>query len=296
MTFSKPLLATASALGLMMAAACTEASDSGTVAEYVTPAGQAEQFAEAGDLDTDTMETEGEVQERAETTAAEPDSDFQFGERTMADAASAAQSEYIDEAQAVMPEVEAMPREVFRLASDQIEASRLIGASLVNGSGDEIAEVADVWLGEGRGEVALLVRNGGLLGFGGDLHRMSFSDVEIVPASEAEGELIVRTASSELDELPAFEQERANDYRLASEVLGSIAPVSFSGESARVNELILTEDGELRYAVISPGIVSPEPLVVDGGALTVSEGDGEGALLLNVSEEDLAEAPTFPVI
>ncbi|MFN7056388.1 hypothetical protein [Hyphomonas sp.] len=206
-----------------------------------------------------------------------------------ADIASAEDEMFMEEP--VMQE--ASLREAYQLAEGELVASWLMGASLVNGTGEELAQVADVWLGEDGAESALVIRDGGVAGFGGNLHLLAFKSAEFLPASMTESEFIVRTEMTDLSALPAFEQQAFNDYRLASEVMGTIAPMSFSGEGARINELILSDDGELRYAVISPGIIADEPLVVESRVLAVSQGDSDGEVVLDVTEEDLAAAPVW---
>lgn len=77
-------------------------------------------------------------------------------------------------------------------------------------------------------------------------------------------------------------------------MIGSTAGVSFSGEPARINDLILTNTGEARYAVISPDLVSISQIVVDANAITVDPGDTDGGLVLDLDAHTFAAAPEYP--
>jgi hypothetical protein len=143
----------------------------------------------------------------------------------------------------------------------------------------------------------MILRDGGVAGVGGDLHAVDFQTAAIVADAETSGDepnVIVNYTGETLKTLPKFEQASADDYRLASEMIGTTVAVSYSGDSARINDLILTNTGETRYAVISPDLVSIEQIVVNADAITVAEGDADGALTLDLTEETFAGAPEYP--
>lgn len=189
-------------------------------------------------------------------------------------------------------------RQAFQLASGEIEASDLIGASIHNAAGDKIATVSDIWLAASGGAPMIVVREGGVAGVGGELRTVAFTEAAIAPDPETVGDeprVIVQYTGETIKNLPKFEQASADDYRLASEVMGTMAAISYTGETARINDLILTSTGEARYAVISPDLVSMDQVVVDARALTLAEGDADGTLVLDLTAEDIAVAPEYPV-
>lgn len=190
-------------------------------------------------------------------------------------------------------------RQVFMAAADEMEASDLIGASVHNAAGEEIATVADIQLAEAGGSPKIILRDGGVAGVGGELRMIAFNAADIVPDPETDGDepnLIVQFTGETLKTLPKFEQAVADDYSLASEVIGTTAPLSFSGDSVRINDLILTRTGEAKYAVITPDLVSTEQIVVEAKALKVAQGDTdeEGALTLDLTADALSAAPEYP--
>ncbi|HAY05576.1 MAG TPA: PRC-barrel domain-containing protein [Hyphomonas sp.] len=186
----------------------------------------------------------------------------------------------------------------FQLASGEVEASDLIGAAIYDASGEQIATVSDIWLAGSGAAPMIVVREGGVAGAGGELHTVAFTETTIAPDPDTVGEepkVIVQYTGETIKTLPKFEQASADDYRLASEIMGTMAAIAYTGENARIHDLILTPAGEARFAVISPDLVSMNQVVVDARALTIAEGDTDGALVLDLTAEDIAVAPEYPV-
>ena len=185
----------------------------------------------------------------------------------------------------------------YMLASGEHEASDLIGASVHNPAGEEIATVADIWLGANGSAPMIVLRDGGVAGVGGKLRTVAYSAATIAADPDTSGDepdVIVRLTDETLETLPEFEQVDDNDFRLASEMIGTTVGVSFSGGSARINDLILTNTGKARYAVISPDLVSIDQIVVDANAITVAQGDTDGGLVLDLDAQTFAAAPEYP--
>lgn len=184
-------------------------------------------------------------------------------------------------------------RAEYRLAQGEIEASDLIGASVRNGADEEIATVADLYLGEDGASPVILIRDGGVAGVGGDLRQIAFNSATVTAPANEEPEVRVQIAEENLETLPSFEQDGMNDYRLASEIMGATTPVSFREDDVRITDLILTNSGELRYAVISPSLASTDQFVVRANAIRVAEGDGDGDVILDMDEAEFDEAPMY---
>lgn len=184
-------------------------------------------------------------------------------------------------------------RAEYRLAQGEIEASDLIGASVRNGADEEIATVADLYLGEDGASPVILIRDGGVAGVGGELRQIAFNSATVTAPANDEPEVLVQIAEETLETLPSFEQDGMNDYRLASEIMGATTPVSFREDDVRITDLILTNSGELRYAVISPSLASTDQFVVPANAIRVAEGDSDGDVILDMDEAEFDEAPMY---
>ena len=124
---------------------------------------------------------------------------------------------------------------------------------------------------------------------------MSFDEATITPQADSdEPEVFVTLAEASLETLPTFEQEEMNDYRLASEMIGSSPALAFNGETVRIADLILTASGEPRYAVVSPSLVSTDLFVVEINAVTLAQGDGgENEIVLDIDAETYNTAPAY---
>lgn len=255
----KPLLYATSAIALMIGtAACTEASSDAQTASY---------------------ETQG-----AETPAATPDQATdeyagKYQEMTRAD---------------IKDDTATAQRATFVLSADEILASDLIGASIQNPAGDEIATVADVWIG-GDGDTPMLIaRKGGVAGVGGTLHAVSFDDAKIVPvAGDDEPDVRVTYSDATLDALREFKQDGLDDFRLASEIMGTTASLTFSDDLARVNDLVLKTDGEPEYILVADGVAGMDQYVLDADTLRIEQGDGDGTLVIDTDQDTFANAKLF---
>lgn len=246
----KPLLFTASAIALMMGAAAC--TEANSHAETVPPVS-------------------------AETAAATPD---QVKDQQTADLEEMTRAE-----------IEPVEREQFTLAPDELLASRLIGSEVLNPMGDEIATVADVWIGEPGDTPKLIIRDGGVAGVGGTLHAIGFEGALIEPtANDDEPDVRVTYSEASLAGLPEFEQNGVDDFRLASEAMGTTASLAFGDDLARVNDFVITVDGTPEYAVISDGLAGMTNYVIDADALTIEQGDGDGTLVIDLDADAFANA------
>ncbi|MBI1401234.1 hypothetical protein [Hyphomonas sp.] len=163
-------------------------------------------------------------------------------------------------------------RQTFQLASGEFAGSDLIGASVHIAAGEEIANVADIRLAEVGLEPMIILRDGGVAG---ELHTIGFQDATIVPDPDTSGDapnLMVQFSGQTLKTLPVFEQPKADDYTFASEMMGTNATITSSGETARIHDIVLTNTGEARFAVISPVVLNPEQIVVNANSILVSQG------------------------
>lgn len=96
-------------------------------------------------------------------------------------------------------------RQTFTLASGEVEASDLIGASVHDANGEEIATVADVWLADAGSVPKRVLRDDGMAGLGGDLHAVDFQTAAIVADADTAGDepnAIVNYAGDTLKTLP----------------------------------------------------------------------------------------------
>jgi hypothetical protein len=185
----------------------------------------------------------------------------------------------------------------YTLASGEHEASDLIGAAVHNSAGEEIATVSDVWFGTNGAAPMLVVRDGGVAGIGGDLRTLAYDVAMIQPDPEdvdGEPDVFVKMTGETLSTLPEFEQASADDFRLASEMIGATVAIAYNGESARINDLILSETGEARYAVIATDLAASDQVVIDADNITLAEGASDGELVLDVDAETLSAAPAYP--
>jgi len=183
------------------------------------------------------------------------------------------------------------PRPVFVLASDEVLASDLIGAPVRNPVGDDIATVADIWIGEDGDAPKLIIREGGVAGVGGTLHAIAFDTATIEPvAGDDEPEVRVTYSEDSLEGLPEFKQDGLDDFRLASEAIGTTASFNSGDAVVRVNDFVMKHDGTPEYVVVADGMAGAEQYVISSDALQIEQGDGEGTLVVDMTTDDFARA------
>jgi len=185
----------------------------------------------------------------------------------------------------------------YALDSGEYEASDLIGASVHNPGGNEIATVADIWFGSAGSAPMFVLRDGGVAGVGGELRTVVYTAATIREDTATTGDepnVIVALTDETIENLPAFDQASDDDFRLASEIIGASVEIAANGETGRINDLILSKAGKARYAILAPTLASTDQLVVDATAITVAQGDAEGELVLDIDARAFAAAPAYP--
>ncbi len=104
----------------------------------------------------------------------------------------------------------------------------------------------------------------------------------------------VTYSQASLEGLPVFEQDGLDDFRLASEAMGTTASLTSGDNLARVNDFIMKTDGTPEYVVLSDGLAGMTKYVVDADALTIEQGDGDGTLVIDLDADALAHAKVLP--
>ena len=214
-----------------------------------------------------------------------------------ADAEAASEAANLDDAvPATMGEVdrEVAASPAYTLGASEFEIDELLGEEIYGADRKSIARVADLKLdGDGRIE-SIIFANGGLEGLGSEHGEIRFDAVTLTLDKEGEPRVRVEFGEDALDAVTKWSQEGANDYSLASELIGTTAPLAASEDSARLIGMIADLDGSVTQLLVAEGpideIVS-KPKVIDIAKLTRSP-DGT-AISLDITEAMLERAPTY---
>lgn len=186
-------------------------------------------------------------------------------------------------------------RQAFMLGTDEVLASDLMDAGVQNQAGEQVAKVADVWLGANRSSPVLIIQDDGLTGLGGQRYMASFSEVTMTPTT-GQGEepnVMIQLRGDSIETLPEYEQDGLNDYTLVTEMIGTTAEFTERDDSARIDDLILSTSGEPRYAVVSEGLLSTDQIVIDADNIIRAEGDSDGELVITISEDVFEQAEAY---
>lgn len=183
----------------------------------------------------------------------------------------------------------------------EISGKEILGEGVYDETGERIARVDDLLIGaDGRAEKFILL-SGGVFGFAGERGAVDYNRVQLkLEMDDYDDDMDVRVSMNEAAKEAAaeFEQEGFDDYRLASELIGAkidLASVEGEDDDAVINDLIFTADGRVKYVIVQESVISSigagERYAVDYAKLDVAQGDG--GLLLNVTEEELEATPRY---
>lgn len=189
-----------------------------------------------------------------------------------------------------------LDRPVYVMAASEMKASSLIGDNIIGANGETIATVADILIGRDMGPGQIVFRDGGVLGIAGELGTLPFSAVSVTMDTDGEPMVSAALVDESLEGVAEFEQDGMDDFRLASELIGTNAELAVADTYSRITDLIISSDGSVKQAVVTDGIsgvASTERLVIDFDAITVVQGDSEGEVMINRTSEQLKMAPVF---
>lgn len=184
--------------------------------------------------------------------------------------------------------------DLYELAMDEYRATNLIGAQVFGPSGEEIATIADVKLDLFSGDAtAIILRDGGTLGLGGELVQLSPDRATINWSEDGEANAFINLDEDALESLASFEQDGMNDYSLASELIGTEADLAGTDQSVRIFDIVMTKDGSAEWIAVTDGIegrFADTAAVIPFDTLQVAQGDGDGAVTLETDMPTIESA------
>ena len=189
-----------------------------------------------------------------------------------------------------------MARPAYLMAAGEFKASDLIGDNIVGADGETIATVADVLIGKDMSPSHIVFRDGGILGVAGDLGTLPFSAVKVKLDADGEPTISAALVDESLEGAAEFEQDGLDDYRLASELIGTNAELAVTDTYTRITDLIISSDGSVKHAVVTDGmsgVASADRLVIAFDAITVVQGDSNGEVMVNMTPEQLETSPVL---
>ncbi len=204
-----------------------------------------------------------------------------------------------------LPAAKAPDVKVSYLGATDISAKALLGEEIYGDKGESVAHVDDILIGNDGSADRVVYVTGGVAGVGGKKSTIEFDTVRISiddPASAVDVNdplLRLSLTADQLKAAPDFVQDGADDYRLASELLGAtidLAALPGDNGEAIIDDLIMTKDGRVKDVIVQRSMMGAigggDRYAYDFSLLSIEEGDG-GGLALNVTEEQLNGANKF---
>ncbi|MFC7292688.1 PRC-barrel domain-containing protein [Hirschia litorea] len=181
-----------------------------------------------------------------------------------------------------------MNKPYFQMLTTEFEMSEMIGEDIHGENGEEIASVSDLIIGDDGRIESIVFANGGIAGLGTKYGKLNYDEATVTLDEENEPRVRMSMTSDALAAISSWEQDKANDYRLASELMGTNAQYAASDEKARITDLVANLNGEVRYALVSASpleALTDERYVVDFDKVKIAQGDSDGELQLDLTKE-----------
>ncbi len=189
-----------------------------------------------------------------------------------------------------------MKKPYFQMLTTEFEMSEMIGEDIHGENGEEIASVSDLIIGDDGMIQSIVFANGGIAGLGTKYGTLNYNEATVTLDEENEPRVKMSMTSDALAAISPWEQEKANDYRLASELMGTNAQYAASDEKGRITDLIANLNGEVRYALVSESpmaALTDERYVVDFKKVKTAQGDSEGELQFDLTKEMISASMLY---
>ena len=257
------MITTAAAALLMGAAACSQAADDIELGE--ANYGESQSAEAANETDPSNAEMASNEAGQAEVNGNLMDAD---------------------------PEMAPRDAGITYLADSELSAGNLIGAKVTGATGEDIATVDDLLINAGGEVESVIFRSGDFIDIVGTKGALPYSAVDLTMAADADPRFSVGMTEEAIQEVAEFEQDGLNDYRLASEIMGTTAAFVNSNDSVRIRDIILSQDGTVQYAVISDPLMLDDMRTIGFDRIQVEQGDG-GLVVVDAAKADLTSMPRF---
>ncbi|WP_300394650.1 PRC-barrel domain-containing protein [Henriciella sp.] len=177
------------------------------------------------------------------------------------------------------------------LAENELSAEEMMGAKVIGSTGEDIATVDDLLI-NADGEVeSFIFKSGDFLDVTGEKVHLPYDEVDIMMAADQEPRFSVSMTEEAIQNVAEFEQDGLNDYRLASEMIGTTASFMNSDQDARIRDIVVDDGGTVQYAVISDPL-GDDLRQLKFDRIEVEQGDG-GGIVINASKADMETMPMF---
>ena len=220
--------------------------------------------------------------------------DVQVAEAPYEETQTAEQTNGTDMTEMDMAEAkgDAMEAEVVYLADTDVSAEELTGAKVIGVNGEDIATVDDLLINSDGKVESIIFKSGDFLDITGKKGAISYDQVDLTITADNEPRFTVGMTEDAIQNVAEFEQDGMNDYRLASEMIGTTANFTRSDDSTRIRDIIVGQDGTVEYAVVSDPLMMEDMRQLDFSLIQVEQGDG-GKIVIDAAKTDFEMMPVF---
>ena len=192
----------------------------------------------------------------------------------------------------MMDDADVVDVETVYLASGELSAGELIGAEVMGVDGEKIATLDDLLINPDGSIDTVVFRSGDFVDLIGTKGALAYDQLDLTMTDDNEPGFTVGMTEDAIQQVAEFDQDGLNDYRLASEMIGTQADFLNSDESVRINDIIISPEGEAKYAVVSESALPGDERQLAFNRISVEQGDG-GSIVIDASAQDFDMMPIF---
>lgn len=140
------------------------------------------------------------------------------------------------------------------LQSTDVSAKHLLGEGIIGTDGDRVARVDDIVIGDDGRAKSVVILSGGVLGLGGSKGELAYNSLGLDIREDNEPRVTTSLSEETVKSIKPYNSDQS-DVTLATEMIGSIAALRDSDEQVRINDVILSPEGEVKHVIVSDGML-----------------------------------------
>ncbi|WP_425409014.1 hypothetical protein [Hyphococcus sp.] len=186
-----------------------------------------------------------------------------------------------------------------KVGARSMSVKELLGEGIHGVDGDRIARIDDLVIGANGQIQDVVFLSGGVFGLGGKRGALDYNTIDIAMEEDREPVVNISLTEEAIQSAVEYETEEMNDYSLASELIGAEVDLTRTSEDNEddvvVNDIIIADSGVIEHLIVQNNIIggigAGEKHAVAYSKLSVAQGDG--GLVLDMTQAELDAAPTF---
>lgn len=140
------------------------------------------------------------------------------------------------------------------LQPTDVSAKHLLGEGITGTNGDRIARVDDIVIGDDGQARSVVILSGGVLGLGGSKGELAYNTLDLDIREDHDPRVTTSLSEETVKSIKPYNSDQS-EATLATEMIGATATLKDSDEQVRINDVILSPEGDVKHVVVSDGML-----------------------------------------